>query len=79
MNKVFCTICKKEVLPTELQVWLQTKINEFSEWNILEDLQFHNTCWKEKMQSIRQRGQDEALHYVKELTKNSIKELQTIH
>jgi len=57
-----CEICKREIFPEELQVWLQTKNMEFGEWNYLEDLKFHNSCWVSKQRSIiRERGQNDAL------------------
>lgn len=54
-----CEICKEPILDGELQVWLQTKIKEFEDWDYLEDFKFHNTCWVNKMKSIRQRGQED--------------------
>ena len=56
-----CEICKQEIKPEELQVWLQTKHFEFDDWRYLEDFKFHNSCWVNKMRSIRERGQNDAL------------------
>jgi len=60
-DKVFCEICKQEILDKELQVWLQTKAKEFDDWTYVEDLKFHNFCWVDKMKSIRERGQNDSL------------------
>ena len=35
-EKVFCEICKQEILDKELQVWLQTKAKEFDDWTFVE-------------------------------------------
>jgi len=73
VKKVFCEICKQEILKEELQVWLQTKNLEFDEWNMVEDLKFHNFCWAEKMKSIRRRGQNDSLVAVTQGIKDTIK------
>ena len=75
-KRVFCEICKKEILGEELQVWLQTKIKEFGEWNFVEDLKFHNFCWVDKMKSIRTRGQNDSLVAVTKGIKDTIKNAQ---
>ena len=75
-EKVFCEICKQEILDKELQVWLQTKNKEFNEWNYVEDLKFHNFCWVDKMKSIRTRGQNDSLVAVTKGIKDTIKQAQ---
>jgi len=75
-ERVFCEICKEQILPEELQVWLQTKNLEFNEWNYVEDLKFHNFCWVEKMKSIRVRGQNDSLVAVTKGIKDTIKNAQ---
>jgi len=75
-EKVFCEICKQEILDKELQVWLQTKNKEFNEWNFVEDLKFHNFCWVDKMNSIRRRGQNDSLVAVTKGIRDTIKEAQ---
>jgi hypothetical protein len=75
-ERVFCEICKEQILDEELQVWLQTKNKEFEEWNFVEDLKFHNFCWVEKMKSIRTRGQNDSLVAVTKGIKDTIKNAQ---
>jgi len=72
-KRVFCEICKKEIIEGELQVWLQTKVKEFGEWSFVEDLKFHNFCWVDKMNSIRRRGQNDSLVAVTKGIKDTIK------
>jgi hypothetical protein len=72
-RRVFCEICKEEIIGGELQVWLQTKNKEFDEWNYVEDLKFHNVCWVAKMKSIRTRGQNDSLVAMTNGIKDTIK------